>query len=178
MYSESTEALSSSEPDRFRQVEKAARRFLVAKGKERAEAASGVKRKRDRHHKGEDHSSEDAVVVNGSTFVDTRRPDVRLRSLSTDVFLLDAPGLPSGLYIIRGALSRQEELELARTSLEEFSAMEHTNLTNLRNLRRRQAEEKGEDVEAALADVPDSTTLWRDSIARKDDFKSLQALRW
>jgi hypothetical protein len=163
-------------------MEKAVRRFLIAKGKGRGEDANATgRRKRHRNQKNEGMravAEHGACDIDNSTFVDVRRPDPRARPISPGVFLLDAPGLPSGLYIIKRALDREEELELARKCLEEFSTMDHTNLTNLRSLRRRQAEDRGESVEAALADVPDSTSLWRESIAKNDNFKSFQYLRW
>lgn len=79
--------------------------------------------------------------------------------------ILQIPGTPTGLYIIKGALSVSQQLHWAKTACEEYSRADHTNLTNLRNLRG--------DV-----DIFGDRDIWMQTLRENNGFKRFKELRW
>lgn len=169
--SEPIDAIES--PDNFRKMEKEIRLFVktTCGGKE---FIKRVKKNDQFRNLPNCHPS-----IGIADIVDYTRPDDRLllvdefsTTAETVYTLSSAAGHPSGLFIIPGVLSPEQQLHWAREALETYSAAEHTNLSNLENLRRT---EKADSLENANAT---EGRIWEHAVCQNNDLRSLVSLRW
>lgn len=80
---------------------------------------------------------------------------------------------PDGLFIISNVLCCEEQVYWAKTALEVYSTVEHTNLTNLAKLQT--------ESEPSSEQKHDSTSfdnLWFRSVDENNNFSSFNKLRW
>ena len=148
------------------------------------------KRQRDKQSKNRpevDNSFDWKEVIDVYTSADGT-PAVSIHNLSSIV---------QGLYVIANALSVEQQIYWAIKALEEYSAVEHNNLTNLQALKSAERSQEastsadsasasstaskydmGDEVEV-VADIPSNLSdLWRESSTESIPFSSFAKLRW
>lgn len=80
---------------------------------------------------------------------------------------------PDGLFIISDVLCCAEQIYWAKTALEVYSAVEHTNLTNLAKL-----QNESESSSEQKHDPSSFDNLWLRSVDENNNFASFNKLRW
>lgn len=116
------------------------------------------------------------VTESNNFYCESRKwhPDI---NKNIKVFEISGPSF-NGLYVVPKALNFATQLKIAKISVQEYSAAEHTNLTNLRRL---EEESKGMlSSDSNIVEYPSKEvdTLWHRSIEENDMFRSFFKLRW
>jgi DNA alkylation damage repair protein AlkB len=138
---------------------------------------------------------------------DTSSDTFREYPISKDakLFTLSGCQMPSGFYVMTGALSTELQLDIAERAVEEYSQSAHTNLTNLHLQSKIESESKskssldssvevknedeplqannGHQVQATSVESCEEAleqlrNLWRRSVRECNDFRSFKKLRW
>jgi hypothetical protein len=92
--------------------------------------------------------------------------------------MYEIPSGPPGLFIFKNALCSEQQFFWAKKALEDYSTVEHTNLTNLSKLQSAGDPEVGPKTVEMQNIEPDLNNLWQRSLAEKDNFASFNKLRW
>ena len=175
--------------DEFRKVEKMIRRMIsLAKNK---------KGKSRRNAPGIKNTCKEALF-NSADIVDYKKLNSRIVEFCSGVSgnsdsagprIIQIEGLPTGFYIIVGALSTSKQMFLSKIALEEYSQAEHTNLSNLGRLSGKStglavlvettAVEKPSESLSNLSLISNSTRdIWQQSVEDDDNFERFRNLRW
>lgn len=81
-----------------------------------------------------------------------------------------------GFYILKNALCVSQQLQWAKTAVEDYSHAEHTNLTNL--AKQKLQEEACSLEKKKIAEVSLEEDVWKKSIVENNNFQSFKKLRW
>lgn len=170
--------------DEFKKVEKMVRRTismsknLKCKGRGRSTGVSDVCQE----------------AFNCADIIDYKEINTRIMEFHCQTFtdsrnvpprIIQIEGLPTGFYLIIGALSVSEQLSLSKVALEEYSQADHTNLSNLNNLSQKHNEFALSDETAVTKEFLTSVStsnlrrdIWQQSIKDNDNLARFKSLRW
>ena len=173
--------------DQFRLTEKLVRSFVSSLTR----SSSNNKHFNHQQHINQ-FNAHDIIDIRQRSSFDPRIIEISNERDNSVVSFVKIENLPDGLCFIPKALNLDDQIEWARTALENYSRVEHTNLTNLSKLRDNELVEPGEclrpetdphsNSEALMNKQPSphiSSNLWKESLKSGDTtFRDFFTLRW